>query len=62
MSKIIYPNLSYKVQGALYDVFHELRHFDLSEAGWEKALLIALADRQVEESGIDATVRHRRAE
>ena len=47
MSKIIYPNLSYKVQGALYDVFRELRHFDLSEAGWEKALLIALEERKV---------------
>ena len=44
MPEIIYPDLSYNVQGALYDVYNALRYQDLSESGWEKALLIALAD------------------
>ncbi len=54
MTKIIYPDLSYVVQGCFYDVYNELRYVDLSEEGWEKALLIALkqsgvtAERQVE--------------
>ena len=39
MTKIIYPELSYTVQGALYDVYNELRYFDLSEEGWENASL-----------------------
>ncbi len=47
MSKIIYPDLSYSVQGALYEVYNALRYQELSESGWEKALMIALADRGV---------------
>jgi len=54
VTDIIYPDLSYDVQGCLYDVYNELRYLDLSEEGWENALLIALkekgisAERQVE--------------
>jgi GxxExxY protein len=54
MAQIIYPKLSYEVQGAFYDVYNELRFVELSEEGWENALLIALeqrgisAERQVE--------------
>ena len=44
MPEIIYPDLSYQVQGALYDVYNALRYQELSECGWEKALMIALAD------------------
>lgn len=47
MTGIIYPELGYSVQGALYDVFNELHCLDLSEEGWESALLIALADKDV---------------
>lgn len=47
MPEIIYPDLSYQVQGALYDVYNALRYQDLSECGWEKAVMIALADRGV---------------
>jgi len=47
MAEIIYPELSYTVQGALYDVYNALRYQELSESGWEKALMIALADRGV---------------
>ena len=47
MPEIIYPELSYQVQGALYDAYNALRYQELSEAGWEKALMIALADRGV---------------
>lgn len=54
MTELIYPELSYVAQGALYDVYNELRHLELSEKGWESALMIALtgrgasAERQVE--------------
>lgn len=47
MTRIIYPELSYAVQGTFYEVYNELRHFELSEEGWEKAILIALADRDI---------------
>lgn len=47
MTKIIYPELSYEVQGALYDVYNELRYLELSEEGWETALEIALKERGV---------------
>ncbi len=47
MTEIIYPELSYVVQGSLYDVYNELRYFDLSEEGWENAFLIALEEREV---------------
>jgi GxxExxY protein len=47
MTEIIYPKLSYAVQGAFYDVYNELRYLDLSEEGWESALLIALEEREV---------------
>jgi hypothetical protein len=39
MPELIYPELSYTVQGAFYDVYNELCHFDLSEQGWESGLL-----------------------
>jgi GxxExxY protein len=42
MAELIYPELSYTVQGALYEVYNELCYLDLSEEGWESALLIAL--------------------
>lgn len=54
MANIIYPQLGYDIQGACFDTHNSLRRFDLSEAGWEKALAIALngrgiaAHRQVE--------------
>ncbi len=47
MPEIIYPELSYQVQGALFDVYNALRYHRLSENGWESALLIALADRGI---------------
>ncbi|HFD38996.1 MAG TPA: GxxExxY protein [Anaerolineae bacterium] len=47
MAKIIYPELSYNVQGALYDVYNALRYLELSEKGWENALMIALAEREI---------------
>ena len=47
MSKLIYPDLNYAVQGAFYDVYNELRYLELSEAGWENALMIGLAERQI---------------
>jgi GxxExxY protein len=47
MTEIIYPELSYTVQGAFYDVYNELRYLDLSEEGWESALMIALEERRV---------------
>ncbi len=49
MTELIYPELSYAVQGAFFDVHNQLRGFDLSEEGWERALLVAL-----EEKGIPA--------
>jgi len=54
MAELIYPELSYQVQGALFDVYNELRYFDIGEEGWERALMIAirqrglLAEQQVE--------------
>jgi hypothetical protein len=47
MPEIIYPELSYTVQGALFDVHNALRHSGISEAGWEKALCVALQERNV---------------
>lgn len=47
MADIIYSELSYQVQGAFFEIHNALRHLDLSEAGWEKALMIALADRRI---------------
>lgn len=47
MTELVYPELSYTVQGAFYDVYNELRYLDLSEEGWESALLIALEERGV---------------
>ncbi len=47
MTKLIYPELSYDVQGALFEVHRELRHLDISEAGWEKALTIALEEKHI---------------
>ena len=47
MTELIYPELSYVVQGALYDVYNELCYLELSEEGWESAFLIALVERGV---------------
>jgi GxxExxY protein len=47
MTELVYPELSYTVQGALYDVYNELRYLDLLEESWESALLIALEEREV---------------
>jgi len=47
VTEIIYPELSYTVQGAFYDVYNALRYLDLSEEGWESALLIALEERGI---------------
>lgn len=54
MAELIYPELSYQVQGAFFDVYNELRYFDIGEEGWERALIVAIrqrglaAERQVE--------------
>jgi GxxExxY protein len=47
MAELFYPELSYAVQGAFFDIHNALRHFELSEEGWENALLIALEERKV---------------
>jgi len=47
LTDLIYPELSYVVQGAFYEVYRELCYLDLSEEGWESALLIALGERGV---------------
>lgn len=47
MTHILFPELSYAVQGACFDVHNRLRGLNLSEAGWERALLIALTERGI---------------
>jgi GxxExxY protein len=47
MAQLILPQLSYDIQGACFDVHNQLKHFDLSEEGWEKALAIALHSRNI---------------
>lgn len=47
MTELIYPELSYTVQGAFYEVYNELCYLELSEEGWESALMIVLAERDV---------------
>jgi GxxExxY protein len=47
MTELVYPELSYTVQGAFYDVYNELRYLELSEEGWESAFLIALEEQSV---------------
>ena len=47
VTEIIYPELSYAVQGAFFDVHNELRGYELSEEGWETALMIALDERNL---------------
>jgi GxxExxY protein len=47
MAELVYPVLSYAVQGAFFDVHTQLRGFNLSEEGWERALLIALEERGI---------------
>ena len=47
MAEILYPELSYAVQGAFFDIHTAMRGFSLSEEGWERALLLALADRGI---------------
>ncbi|MBS1253427.1 MAG: hypothetical protein MAG451_02476 [Anaerolineales bacterium] len=45
MTELIYSDLTYEVRGAIFDVYNELHHLDLSEKGWENALEIALKER-----------------
>jgi GxxExxY protein len=47
VTDLVYPELSYVVQGTLYSVYNELRHLELSEEGWENAFLIVLAERGI---------------
>lgn len=47
MTELLFAQLSYDIRGACYEIHNELRRFDLSEAGWETALMIALKDRAV---------------
>jgi GxxExxY protein len=47
MTELIYADLTYNVRGAFFELHNQLRHFELSEAGWEKALMIALQDRDI---------------
>lgn len=47
MAQLIFPRLSYDIQGACFDVHNQLKHFDLSEEGWERALAIALHGRNI---------------
>jgi len=47
MTHIIYPELSYDVQGALFEVHNALGPIGLSEAGWEEALAIVLNERGI---------------
>ena len=41
--KIIYPKLSYTIQGCFFELYNTLRYLDLSEEAWEKALVIVLS-------------------
>ena len=60
MAELIYPELSYQVQGAIYDVYNELRYFDLAEAGWEQALLITIRQRGlVAEQQVEYELRYK---
>lgn len=47
MAELLHSHLSYDIRGACYEVHNALRHFDLSEAGWETALMIALRGRNI---------------
>ena len=47
MTELLYADLTYQVRGVLFEVYNELRHQPLSEAGWEKATLIALQDKKL---------------
>lgn len=46
-SKIIYPKLSYIIQGGFFEVYNKLRYHKLSEEAWEEALVIVLRKRGV---------------
>jgi len=60
MTELIYPELSYLVQGAFFDVYNQLRHMGLSEKGWENALMIALEGRGVAaQSQVEHELRYR---
>ena len=60
MTELIYPELSYQVQGAFFDVYNQLRHMGLSEKGWENALMIALDRRGVAaQSQVEHELRYR---
>ena len=47
MANVLFPELSYAVQGACFHVHNHLRGLNLSEEGWERALLIALKERGI---------------
>ncbi|MEZ4640135.1 MAG: GxxExxY protein [Caldilineaceae bacterium] len=47
MGEMIFPELSYAVQGSFFDVNRQLRGVGLSEEGWERALHIALTARGI---------------
>lgn len=44
-NKIIYPKLSYTIQGCFFDLYNKLRYLKLSEEAWEKALVAMLRER-----------------
>jgi GxxExxY protein len=60
MAELVYPELSYQVQGAIYDVYNKLRHFDIAEAGWEQALRLAIRQRGIlAESQVEYELRYK---
>lgn len=60
MAELVYPKLSYQVQGAIYDVYNDLRYFDLAEKGWERALIMAIRQRGlVAEQQVEYELRYK---
>ncbi len=45
MPQLIYPELSYAIQGTIYDVYNTLCYLEIKEEHWEKALAIALTEK-----------------
>jgi GxxExxY protein len=61
MTEILYPELSYQVQGTFYAIHNELRYLGLSEKGWESALLIALTEQGIAaQRQVEYEVRYKR--
>ena len=48
MTNLIYPQLSYTVQGVFFEIYNQFRGLGLSEEAWEKALVIELTERKIE--------------